>query len=146
MSSQSVLSCRDMCDQLRSGPMVAKAMPAVRFIDASPKAGIGRKEINAALAQIASHSGISESRITHRNHHVTFTDGKGGSLVSPARSEGCAQGAEFAALLGWAETAIVLGVLEREMDGAPFESVGVSGIDQPRIVQVGGLVAGIGVG
>lgn len=116
--------------------MVAEAMLAARYVDAALKAGIDREEINTTLAKIADHSAISEFWITDEIGQVAYTNVEGVRFVFPTDPEGSTQAAPFAALLGGAEAVVVQGIRKRELNGAPFKYVGVSGIDQPRIVQV----------
>ena len=117
--------------------MIAEAMLTAHYIDAAIKAGLGTDEINAVLTMIADRSAISEFWVSDENGRVVFTNVKDAAFEFPTDPAAGTQAAPFAALLSGAETVIVQGVRERELDGALFTYVGVSGVDQSRIVQVG---------
>ena len=55
----------------------------------------------------------------------------------PADPDSGSQAAPFANLLVGGQTVVVQDAMFRETDGALFQYVGVAGVDQPRIVQVG---------
>ena len=124
-------------DDMLSNHMVAEALLVAHYIDAAIKAGLGRDQINAALADVAEQSAISEIWVTDESGRVDFTNVEGSSFAFPADPEAGTQAAPFAALLGGGDTIVVQGLCERELDGERFRYVGVSGIDKPRIVQVG---------
>src|SRR5699024_8747188 len=47
------------------------------------------------------------------------------------------QASEFWPLLTGDKSVVIQGVQERELDGGSFKYVGVSGVDKPRIIQLG---------
>ncbi len=55
--------------------MVAAAMPAARYLDAALRSGMGKKEIDGALTQVARDSGISEIWITDERGRIVFGSG-----------------------------------------------------------------------
>lgn len=124
-------------DDMLSNHMVAEALLVARFIDAAIRAGMGREEINAALADTAERSPIAEVWVTDESGRVDYTNVEGASFVFPTDPVAGTQAAPFAALLGGGETVIVQDFCERELDGERYKYVGVSGIDKARIVQVG---------
>ena len=124
-------------DDMASGHMVAQAMLAAHFIDAALKAGMSTEDINAVLAKIADQTVISEFWISDEAGRIAFTNMPGTAFVFPTDPEAGTQAAPFAALLSGAEAVVVQGVQPREFDATPFKYVGVAGVDQPRIVQVG---------
>ena len=124
-------------DDLASSHMVAQAMLAAHFIDAALKAGMSTDDINAVLAKIADQTVISEFWISDEAGRAVFTNVPGSGFVFPTDPEAGTQAAPFATLLSGAETVVVQGTLPRELDAAPFKYVGVAGVDQARIVQVG---------
>lgn len=127
----------DSSDDMLSNHMVCEALLVARFVDAAIKAGMDRDQINSALADIAQRSAISEVWVTDESGRIDFTNVDGASFVFPTDPEAGTQAAPFAALLGGGETVVVQDFCERELDGERFKYVGVSGIDKPRIVQVG---------
>ena len=124
-------------DAMASGHMVAQAMLTAHFIDAALKAGMSTDDINTVLAKVADQTVISEFWISDEAGRIVFTNIPGTEFVFPTDPEAGSQAAPFATLLSGDETVVVQGVLPRELDAAPFKYVGVAGVDQARIVQVG---------
>ena len=124
-------------DAIVSEHMVAEAMLTAHFIDAALKAGMSTDEINAVLAKIASQTVISEFWISDEAGRVVFSDLPDTAFAFPADPDAGTQAAPFATLLSGADTVVVQSVQPRELDAAPFKYVGVAGVDQSRIVQVG---------
>ena len=124
-------------DAMASGHMVAQAMLTAYFIDAALKGGMSTDDINAVLAKVADQTVISEFWISDEAGRIVFTNIPGTEFVFPTDPEAGSQAAPFATLLSGDETVVVQGVLPRELDAAPFKYVGVAGVDQARIVQVG---------
>ena len=124
-------------DAMASGHMVAQAVLTAHFIDAALKAGMSTDDINAVLAKVAEQTVISEFWISDEAGRIVFTNIPGTEFVFPTDPEAGSQAAPFATLLSGDETVVVQGVLPRELDAAPFKYVGVAGVDQTRIVQVG---------
>ena len=123
--------------EVLSQHMVAEAMLTAHFIDAALKAGMSRDEINAVLARVAERSAIAEFWISDEEGRIEFSNVKGAKFRFPTDSAAKTQTAPFADLLDGAKTVVVQSFRPRELDGALFKYVGVSGIDKPRIVQVG---------
>ena len=120
-------------DATASGHMVAQATLTAHFIDAALKAGMSTDEINAVLAKVADE----EFWISDEAGRIDYTSHPGTEFVFPTDPQAASQAAPFAALLSGGATVVVQGVLPRELDSAPFKYVGVAGVDQARIVQVG---------
>ena len=132
-----VLAEEKSVDSMVSGHMVAQALLTAHFIDAALKAGMSKEDINAVLAKIANETVISEFWISDEAGRIVFTNIPGTEFVFPTDPEADTQPAPFAALLRGDTTVVVQGILPRELDAAPFKYVGVAGVDQARIVQVG---------
>ena len=124
-------------DDAVSKHMVAQAKLAAHFIAAAVKAGMSKKEINAALAKVAKESAISEFWISDGKGKIEFTNIPGTSFRFPTDPKAKSQAAPFAALLSGAKKVVVQGFQPREFDGKSFKYVGVAGVDKARIVQVG---------
>ena len=116
--------------------MVAAAMLAARYLDAALRSGMGKKEIDGALAQVAGDSGISEIWITDEHGRIVFGSGDV-EFTFPGDPGDDGQAAPFAALLLGTESVVIQQPRPRELDAAVFRYAGVAGVDQPRIVQVG---------
>ena len=117
--------------------MVAEATLVAYYIDAALKAGMTKQEINVALGQIASATVIDEFWVSDENGLIDFTNVPGIVFAFPSDPNTGSQAAPFVALLQGGETVVVQEAQPRESDGALFQYVGVAGVDQPRIVQVG---------
>ena len=117
--------------------MVAEATLAAHFVDAAVKAGMDRDAINAVLRRIAEETVISEFWVSDENGEIAFTNVEGVDFTFPTDPAADSQAAPFAALLTGDETVVVQGAAPRVLDGATFKYVGVAGVDQTRIVQVG---------
>ena len=117
--------------------MVAQATLAAYYIDAAIRAGMTKQEINVALGQIAGSTVIDEFWVSDENGLIDYTNVPGVVFVFPTDPNSGSQAAPFANLLLGGETVVVQGAQPRESDGALFQYVGVAGLDQPRIVQVG---------
>ena len=124
-------------DTISSQHMVAQAMLTAYFIDAARKAGMDPEEINAALTRVAEQSIISEFWISDENGQIAFSNIQGADFAFPTDPDAGTQAARFAVLLGSMEQVVVQEARPRDLDAAVFKYVGVAGIDQPRIVQVG---------
>ena len=131
------LAEQNSADAMASGHMVAQAVLAAHFIDAALKAGMSTDDINAVLAKVADQTVISEFWISDEAGRIVYTNIPGTEFVFPTDPEAGNQAAPFATLLSGDETVVVQDVLPRELDAAPFKYVGVAGVDQARIVQVG---------
>lgn len=124
-------------DDTRAQHMVAEATLTAHYIAAALQADMAPDEINAALTRIANQTVITEFWISDGDGQIVFTNMPGLDFAFPTDPEADTQAAPFAALLLGQESVIVQDVQPREFDGRLFQYVGVAGIDQPRIVQVG---------
>ena len=121
--------------------MVAQAMLTAHFIDAALQAGMDEEQINAVLADIADNSVITEFWISDETGKIAFTNVPGTEFAFPTDPHAGTQAAPFAVLLQGKVNIVVQDAQPREFDAAVFKYVGVAGIDQPRIVQVGASAA-----
>ncbi len=119
------------------GHMVASAKLTAHFVAAAIAAGMTTDEINAVLAEVADESAIAEFWVTDEEGNVVYTNNTAIEFKFPTDPDGDTQAAPFAALLNGEETVVVQDMQPRESDGMMFRYVGVAGVDQARIVQVG---------
>ena len=124
--------------------MVAEATLTAHFVDAALKAGMDRDAINAVLSRIADETIISEFWVSDENGEIAFTNVEGVDFTFPTDPAADSQAAPFAALLTGNQTVVVQDAAPRVLDGATFKYVGVAGVDQTRIVQVGLSAAQLG--
>lgn len=119
------------------GHMVASAKLTAHFVAAAIAAGMTTDEINAVLAEVADESAIAEFWVTDADGNVVYTNITEIEFTFPTDPDGDTQAAPFAHLLTGDETVVVQDMQPREADGRLFRYVGVAGVDQTRIVQVG---------
>ena len=124
-------------DETVSRHMVAEAMLAAHFVDAALKAGMDQEAINSVLRRIADETVVTEFWVSDENGEIAFTNMDGADFAFPTDPSADSQATPFAALLTGDETVVVQDAAPRVLDGAIFEYVGVAGVDQRRIVQVG---------
>ena len=117
--------------------MVAQALLTAHFIDAAREAGHSTEEINAVLASVAERTTLAEFWVTDADGQVVYTNVEGSTFRFPTDPEADTQAAPFAALLDGSKSEVVQCAHPRESDGQVFRYVGVGGVDEPRIVQVG---------
>ena len=86
--------------------MVAAAMLAARYLDAALRSGMGKEEIDGALAQVACASGVSEIWITDEHGRIVFGSGDL-EFTFPVDPAAASQAAPFAALLLGTESVVV---------------------------------------
>ena len=120
----------------REKVMVAAATAAAHYLDAALSAGATRDEIERALAGVVHQHGLTEFWITDEHGNIVFGSERT-DFVFPTDPAAGTQAAVFTALLCGCETTVIQGPQPREEDGAVFQYVGVAGVDQPRIVQIG---------
>ena len=117
--------------------MVAQAKLTAHYIAAALEAGKSADEINATLMSIADTSIITEFWVSDETGRVVFTIDPGLDFAFPTDPNAGTQVAPFADLLPGNKQVVTQDMQPREADGRLFQYVGVAGVDQPRIVQVG---------
>ena len=117
--------------------MVAQATIVAYYIDAALRAGMTEQQINVTLGHIASNTVIDEFWVSDERGRIDYTNVPGLAFEFPTNPDSGAQAAPFANLLLGGETVVVQDPQYRDVDGALFQYVGVAGVDQPRVVQVG---------
>jgi len=120
----------------REKVMVAAATAAAHYLDAALGAGATKDEIERALAGVVRQHGLSEFWITDQHGNIVFGSDRT-DFVFPNDADAGTQAAIFTALLCGCETTVVQEPQPREEDGQVFQYVGVAGVDEPRIVQIG---------
>ena len=120
-----------------AGLMVVQARLAAHYVAAALRAGDTAKRINGVLAEIARETAVSEIYVTDGEGNIEYTSHPEVKFKFPTDPEADTQAAPFARLLDGSTTVVVQEPRPRELDAAVFQYVGVAGVDQPRIVQVG---------
>jgi sigma-B regulation protein RsbU (phosphoserine phosphatase) len=117
--------------------MVVEATMAAHLVALGEAAGVDAKEINRRLKQIADDTVLDEIWITDDKgyaylRNITEID----FTFSPDREKQPQAHAFWPLLTGKSKT-VVQEARQREVDTQVFKYVGVTGVDKPRIVQVG---------
>lgn len=117
--------------------MVVEARIAAHLVAvAEQEAGLSPAEINARLKDITDHTVLEEFWITDERGHAYLRTSEQAFTFSPNPDEQ-PQAHIFYPLLTQENGVVIQEARQREIDTRVFKYVGVSGVDQPRIVQVG---------
>ena len=116
--------------------MIAQARIAAYLVAVAERAGLTPDEIRAILKDIAYRSVLDEFWITDETAHAYLTNTDSNFTFSPSPVEQ-PQASAFFQLLNQQNGSVVQEARARELDGKVFKYAGVSGVDRPRIVQVG---------
>ena len=117
--------------------MIAMAKLLAQYVSAANQAGLGREQVDAALADICGQSVITEFWISDENGGIEFSSTDSQGFRFPLDPGAGTQAAPFAALLEGKTSIVAQAPRPRELDDRIFQYVGVAGVDKPRIVQVG---------
>ena len=128
--------------ETRTSLMVAVAKLVAHYVATAVEAGMEAETINSILLDIVESTRVSEIYVTDADGSIEFGSHPTLNFRFPTDPEAGTQAAPFALLLdGTASegtaTVVVQEPQPRELDGAVFQYVGVSGIVRHRIVQVG---------
>jgi hypothetical protein len=135
-ASYSDQAWRDVEDAIGK-QMVVQASIAAEFVAAAESAEMDSDEINARLRGITRRTTLDELWITDPKGHAYLHSVPGIDFTfSPDRREQ-AQASAFWPLLTGRRDTVVQRAQRREVDDRVFKYAGVSGVDKPRIVQVG---------
>lgn len=124
-------------DEVIGEQMVVEATIAAHLIDVAVKAGMTPDEINQHLVLITDETVLSEFWITDAKGHAYLRSLKDVDFTFSPDSLLQPQASVFWTLLSGDQGPVIQDAQVREVDNQIFKYVGVGGIDQPRIVQVG---------
>lgn len=117
--------------------MVVQAAITAEFVAAAERAGLGARQINARLRSITRRTTLDEFWVTDPKGHAYLHSVPGIDFTfSPDPSEQ-RQASAFFPLLTGQRSEVIQRAQRREVDDRVFKYVGVGGVDEPRIVQVG---------
>jgi HAMP domain-containing protein len=117
--------------------MVVEARIAAHLVAvAEQEAALSPAEINARLRDITEHTVLEEFWITDERGHAYLRTSEQDFTFSPD-PDAQPQAHIFYPLLTQENGVVIQEARQREIDTRVFKYVGVSGVDQPRIVQVG---------
>lgn len=117
--------------------MVVEATMAAHLVALGETAGIGTKEINRRLKQIADDTVLDEIWITDEKGHAYLTNRSDIDFTFSPDPKQQPQASAFWSLLSGKAKSVVQEARQREIDTEVFKYAGVAGVDKPRIVEVG---------
>jgi len=120
-----------------SDQMVVEATIAAHLVAIAEAAGLSPEEINMHLRQITGASPLDEFWITDENGHAYLRNIAEIDFTFDPDPRQQPQAHVFWALLAGEQKVVKQEARVREVDDQAFKYVGVAGVDQPRIVQVG---------
>jgi len=117
--------------------MIVEATIAAHLVALAEAAGVGAKELNRRLKQIADDTVLDEIWITDERGHAYLRNITDVDFTFSPDRERQPQAHAFWPLLTGKNKTVVQDARQREIDTQIFKYVGVAGVDKPRIVQVG---------
>jgi GAF domain-containing protein len=118
--------------------MVVEARIAAHLVAvAEGRAGMSPEEINAILRDITGHTALDEFWITDETAHAYLRNNLDIDFTFNPDPDEQPQAHIFYPLLHQQDGVVIQEARQREVDPKVFKYVGVSGVDRPRIVQVG---------
>jgi class 3 adenylate cyclase len=117
--------------------MVAQAAILAQFTEAAERAGFSSAEINRRLKRLTEETEIDEIWITDEKGHAYLRSETKQDFTFSNSPQAQPQAYAFHDLLSGKRSVVIQDARKRELDNLHFKYVGVSGIDKPRIVQVG---------
>jgi len=117
-------------DTMMGDQMLAQAALTSRLVAIAQQANLSPAEINQHLEELTQTTAIDEFWITDRNGQVEYKNTSAEGSQQP-------QASSFQSLLTGGAATVNVDTRARDTDGKIFKYVAVTGVDQPRIVQIG---------
>lgn len=117
--------------------MIVAATISAHFIEAAEQAGWSPDEINRRLKDITDRTTLSEFWITDESGHAYLRNISEIDFTFSPDPQQQPQASVFYPLLTGEKQVVIQEARVREVDENIFKYAGVSGVDKPRIVQVG---------
>jgi PAS domain S-box-containing protein len=117
-------------DTMMGDQMLAQAALTARLVAIAQQANLSPAEINQHLEELTQTTAIDEFWITDRNGKVEYKNNSAQGIQQP-------QASSFQSLLTGGAATVDVDARARDTDGKIFKYVAVTGVDQPRIVQIG---------
>lgn len=124
------------CEELVARHMIGEALLTAHLVAVAEEAGLPPAKISGMLKNVAERSAIEEFWITDSSGHAYLTSTGVDFTFSPDATLQ-PQASAFWPLLDGTRTEVVQEARKREIDDRVFKYVAVTGVDGPRIVQVG---------
>jgi HAMP domain-containing protein len=137
-SSDFAMRVPDQMEEVVGDQMVVEARIAAHLVTvAEQQAGLSEAEVNDILLDITENTVLDEFWITDETGHAYLHTSPGIDFTFDPDPEEQPQAHFFYPLLEQEDGVVIQEARKREVDDRTFKYVGVSGIDKPRIVQVG---------
>jgi class 3 adenylate cyclase len=117
--------------------MVAQATILAHFISAAEDAGMAPDEINDSLRAIVDRTTLDELWVTDEEGYAYLRNIESVEFTFSPDPNEQPQAHVFWSLLDGSEAVVIQDATSREIDDRVFKYVGVTGVDKPRIVEVG---------
>lgn len=117
--------------------MIVQATIAAHLVAVAEQAGLTPDEINAHLRDITNHTALNEFWITDEKGHAYLRNTPEIDFTFDPDPQKQPQAHMFWSLISGEKSVVVQEARQREVDTNVFKYVGVSGVDKPRIVQIG---------
>ena len=117
--------------------MIAGATITAHLVSVAEAAGLSTDEITVMLQDIADRTVLDEFWITDESGYAYLRTEQGVEFTFSPDAEEQPQASAFWPLLTGEEMTVVQEAQRREIDEGIFKYVGVAGVDQPRIVELG---------
>jgi class 3 adenylate cyclase len=124
-------------EQVISEQMVAQALILAHFIGAAEQAGHSPEKINQSMRGIVDQTTLDELWVTDERGYAYLRNIESVQFTFSPNPEEQPQAHRFWPLLGGDKKVVVQEAMKREIDDKIFKYVGVTGVDKPRIVEVG---------
>jgi methyl-accepting chemotaxis protein len=125
----------DQIDRIVSDQMVSQAVLTAHLVSVAKKGGYSDDQISAELQQVAANTNIKEFWISDASGKVVIKNLPVDFAFTNDPSQG--QAYSFYPLINQQNGKVVQKAIPRNLDKKIYKYVGASGIDSPRIVQVG---------
>src|SRR5512145_19947 len=117
--------------------MVVQAAITAEWIAAAERAGTPPEAINDRLRSVTRRTTLDEFWVTDASGHAYLHSVPGIDFTFSPDPREQRQASAFWPLLGGDRKVVIQRAQRREVDDRVFKYVGVTGVDEPRIVQVG---------
>lgn len=117
--------------------MVVEAAITAEWIAAAERAGTPSQEINDRMRAVTRRTALDEFWVTDPTGHAYLHSVPGIDFTFSPNRRKQRQASAFWPLLKGQRKVVIQRAQRREVDDRVFKYVGVSGVDEPRIVQVG---------
>lgn len=138
--AETIAMSREIPDKLEESlerDMTSTARLMAEYVALAERAGVSRRDLQQVLDSLAANLGIAEIWITDSTGKVVISVPKDTPFTFSPEPDKQPQASEFWPLLTGQAQVVAQLTQRRDLDGAFFKYVGVTGVDRPRIVQLG---------